>query len=83
MARNTSCIAGAWPRISGASLVDGRRLDLAAALVDRAAHELHRVVDVEGLGQVLERAALEGGDRALQVRVRGHDDHRRGRQLAP
>src|SRR5881392_2065085 len=68
IARNTSCIAGACPRISGAS---------AAALIERAAYELDRVIDVEGLGQVFERSALERGDRAVEVRVRGHDDHRR------
>ena len=29
---------------------------------------------IEGLGQVLERAALEGGDGAVQIRVSRHDD---------
>jgi hypothetical protein len=47
-----------------------------AARARGAAHERHRLVDVEGLGQVLERPALVGGDRAPQVRVRRHDDDR-------
>jgi hypothetical protein len=49
---------------------------LAHALVHRAADQIDRLVDVEGLGQVLERAALECSDRALQIGVGGHDDHR-------
>ncbi|MCY1432524.1 hypothetical protein D9M71_485250 [compost metagenome] len=39
----------------------------------------NRLVDVEGLGQVLEGAALVGSDRAVQVGVGGHDDHRQAR----
>jgi hypothetical protein len=81
MARKTSCIAGAWPRISGVSSTAAGVSDLPAALVHRAAHQLDRVVHVERLGQVLERAALERGYRAFEVRVRRHDDHRRRRQL--
>ena len=42
----------------------------------RAADKRQRVVDVERLRQILERAALKRGDRTVQVRVRGHDDHR-------
>ena len=49
---------------------------LAQALVDRAADQLHRLGHVEGLGQVLEGAALEGAHRAVQVGVGGHDDDR-------
>ena len=41
----------------------------------RASDERERMVDVEGLGQVLERAPLECRDGALQIRVRGHHDH--------
>ena len=51
---------------------------LALALLQRAADQFDRVVDVEGLGQVFERAALERGHRALQVGVGGHDDDRAG-----
>ena len=59
------------------------RLARAPPRVRGAAHELHRLVDVEGLGQVLERAALVGGDRAAQVRVRRHhDDRQRGSRVA-
>ena len=76
MARNTSCIAGAWPSISGActGAVVGHLL--AQAFVDRAPDQLDRDVDVEGLGQVLEGAALERRHRAVEVGERGHDDHR-------
>jgi hypothetical protein len=34
------------------------------------------LVDIEGLGQVLEGALLVGGDGAVEIRVRGGDDHR-------
>jgi hypothetical protein len=43
---------------------------------DGAAREPHRLVHVERLGQVLEGAAAVGGDRALEIGVRGHDDDR-------
>ncbi len=49
---------------------------LVRGLLERTAHERHRLVHVEGLGQVLEGAALEGRHRAVEVRVRGHDDDR-------
>ena len=79
IARNTSCIAGAWPRISGVSLgCLGRRL-LPQALFDRAPDQFDRMVDVERLGQILECAALERGDRALEIGIRGHDDDRQVR----
>ena len=58
----------------------GDRLDLAATFVEGAPHELHRVVHIERLRQVFEGAALECRYRALQVRVRGHDDDGRGGQ---
>ena len=58
-----------------------RALGLAHALVDRTPDQLDRVVDVERLGQVFERAALECGDRALEVGVGGHHDHRHLRVL--
>ena len=45
-------------------------------LLGGAAHQIHRLVDVEGLGQVFERAALIGGDRRVQIRMRGHHDDR-------
>ena len=76
IARKTSCIAGAWPSISGAAPVSAstgagrRRLD------HRAADERDGVIDVERLRQILEGAALERRDRAVEIRVRGHDDHR-------
>ena len=41
-----------------------------------AAHERDRLVDVEGLRQVLEGAALVGRHRIRQIRVRGHHDDR-------
>ncbi len=52
---------------------------LAQALVDGAADQLDRAGHVEGLGQVFEGPALERGDRAVEVRVGGHDDHRQRR----
>ena len=54
---------------------------LPLALIQRAADEFHRLVDVEGFWQVLIGAALEGGDRGFEVRVRGHHDHRHRRML--
>ena len=42
----------------------------------RAADQRERVVDVERLRQVLVGAALERRDRAVEIRIRGHDDHR-------
>jgi len=51
------------------------RAVVAQAFLDCAPDQRHRFVDVERLGQVLERAALEGRDRTVQVRERGHDDH--------
>ena len=47
---------------------------LAQALVHRTADQLHGLGHVKGLGQVLEGAALEGRDRAVDVGVRRHDD---------
>ena len=76
IARNTSCIAGAWPSISGVSAADGAAACRRRRLGARAADQRERVVDVERLRQVLERAALERRHRAVEVRVRGHDDHR-------
>ena len=59
----------------------GCGLRAAAALRWRAAraHELDGLVDVERLRQVFERAALVGGHRAVEVRVRGHHDDRQRR----
>ena len=83
MARNTSCIAGAWPSISGASAHALVGDFLAQALVDRAADQLHRRGHVERLGQVFEGAALERRHRAVEVGEGGHDDDRQARMLAP
>jgi hypothetical protein len=52
---------------------------LAQALVDRTADQLDRPRHVERLGQVLEGAALESADRAVEVGVRRHDDHGQAR----
>ena len=52
-------------------------------MLEGALDQRHGLVDVERLGQVLEGAALVAGYRAVQVGVRGHDDHRQARvQLA-
>jgi len=53
-----------------------RDLRLAPALVQRPPDQLDRLVDVERLRQVFVGAALESGDRAVEVGVGGHDDHR-------
>ena len=58
--------------------VGGHGLDLPPAFLERAAHELDGMVDVEGLRKVFERPALERRYRAFEVGVRRHDDHRRG-----
>ncbi len=53
------------------------RLALGALLLEvilGAAHQGHRFIDVERFGQVLEGAALVGVDRAVEIRVGGHDD---------
>jgi hypothetical protein len=51
-------------------------LSLVQALLDGAPDQVDRLGHVEGLGQVVEGAALEGADRAVEVRVGGHDDDR-------
>jgi hypothetical protein len=74
----------AWPapgrafRGLGSALFDVGR----AGLVERAADQFDRLVDVEGLGQVFEGATLEGGDRRIQVRESGDDDDRDAGVLA-
>ena len=55
---------------------------LAQALIHRAADQLDRLVHVERLGQVLEGPTLERRHGTLQIRERGHDDHRQRRVLA-
>ena len=45
-------------------------------LRNRPAHQFHGLVDVEGLGQVFESAALEGRHGGIEVGIGGHDDHR-------
>jgi hypothetical protein len=54
---------------------------LALAFLHRAADQLHRLGQIEGLGQVLEGAALEGRHGAVQVGERRHDDHGQAGQL--
>ena len=46
-----------------------------------ALDQRHGFIDVKWLGQVLKGAALIGRDCAVQVRVRGHDDHGQARVL--
>jgi hypothetical protein len=48
---------------------------LALAFLDGAPDQFHRLGQIEGFGQVLEGAALEGGDGAVEVGERRHDDH--------
>ena len=84
MVRNTSCIAGAWPIICGMTEPwrPGRWPALAAR-ARRTPDQRHRFVDVEGLRQVLERAAAISGNRAVEVGVRGDDDHRQATVRSP
>ncbi len=49
--------------------IDGNR-----CLLGGAAHQIDGLVDVEGLGQILEGAALICGNRRVQIGVRRHDD---------
>jgi len=62
----------------GGGLVDAF---LAQAFIHRAADQRHRLGQVEGLGQVLEGAALEGRDGTVQVGIGRHDDDRQPRVL--
>ena len=48
-------------------------------LLGGTAHELDRLVDIKGLGEIFERAALIRGDRRIKVGVGRDDDHRQGR----
>ena len=61
MARNTCCMAGRGPSSSG--MRGGAGLDVPGTLglLRGAPHEGDRLVDVEGLGQVLERSPLVSG----------------------
>ena len=86
--RVATATAGRWRGTPPASPAPGRasratsrgRLarGLAAQAFARRARRISvdRLVDVERLGQIFERAALERRDRAVEIRVRGHDDDR-------
>ena len=45
-------------------------------LLSGAAHQIDRLIDVERLRQIFERAALIRGDGAVEIGMRGHDDDR-------
>ena len=62
--------------IRGAGFVCGLLARVAAALPRRARYELHGLVDIERLRQILERAALIRGHGAVEIRVRRDHDHR-------
>src|SRR3989344_109281 len=86
-------VALAEPTDGAENVLHGRRLTqhlghlrdavvehlFAHAFFDRAADELDRLGQIEGLGQVFEGATLEGRDGAVQVGVGGHDDDRQTR----
>ena len=57
------------------------RCALALAFLERAPDQFDRLVDVERLGKVFVGAALEGGDRGLQIGIGGHHDDRHLRVL--
>ena len=73
MARNTCCIAGAG-RAAAECAAPAPRSMCALRRARRAPHEIDRMVDVEGLGQILERTAAIGGYRVAQIRMRRHHD---------
>ena len=54
----------------------GAALRLALSPGQRPLDHGHRLIDVEWLGQVFKGAPMVGGDGAVEVGVRGHDDHR-------
>src|SRR3546814_1685511 len=50
-----------------------------AGFIERAPHQRYRRIDVEGFDQVLEGALLKGGNSAVEVGIRCHDNDRQGR----
>jgi hypothetical protein len=52
----------------------------ALTLADGAPDQLERLIDVEGLRQVFEGAALKRRDGAFEIGVGGHDDDRQRRE---
>ena len=79
MARNTSCMAGAWPRISGEPSSASCSPLWRHAFIHGAADQFDSVIDVEGFGQVFESAALKGRDGTFQIGMGSHDDDRQRR----
>src|SRR4051812_26542127 len=53
-------------------------LVLTQTFLYRSPDQIHGMVNIERLRQILERAALEGGHRAFQIGICSHDDHRQG-----
>ena len=49
---------------------------LVRRLGNRPAHQIHGLIDVERLGQVLEGAALESRHGRIEIGIGGHDDDR-------
>ena len=62
-------------QVRGATVADRHRIRAPYAL-RRTTHQIDDLVDIERLGQILERTAFVGGDRIVEVSVRGHDDDR-------
>ena len=58
------------------AVVAGSRRDPLPVVGDRPRDESDRFIDVERFRQVLVRAALVGGHRAVEIGIAGHDDHR-------
>ena len=52
---------------------------LAFALFQRALYQLHRVIDVERLGQIFKCTSLKCRNGTLQIGIGGHDDDRNER----
>ena len=50
------------------------------ALIERAANQFQRLINVKRFGQVFEGAALKSRHRTVEIRVSGHDDDRQRRK---
>ena len=79
MRLNTACIAGLRPTSSSPIGLErrGRLLDRPGPAGERPGDRVERLVQVERLGQVVERPALDGPHRGGQVAEGGDDDDRR------
>ena len=79
MARNTSCIAGAWPSIRASA--SGRGVaPFPRGFRRPRGGSVHRLGTSKGLGRYSNAPPWKARRRAVQVGIGGHDDHRQARQ---